>query len=70
MNFCLLIIIIYVDQQENNTARMLWFESSDITHYPPFVDKALKLFNLKQVAHEIETSVMSKVSCTACKAGK
>lgn len=48
---------------------MLWFESSDITHYPPFVDKALKLFNLKQVAHEIETSVMSKVSCTACKAG-
>lgn len=50
-------------------ARMLWFESADITHYPPFVDKALKLFNLKQVAHEIETSVMSKVSCTACKAG-
>lgn len=49
---------------------MLWYESSDsLTHYPPFVDKALKLFNLKQVAHEIETSVMSKVSCTACKAG-
>ncbi|XP_037036162.1 sphingomyelin phosphodiesterase isoform X3 [Bradysia coprophila] len=58
--------------KENSTARMLWYESSDIhslTHYPPFVDKALKLFNLKQVAHEIETSVMSKVSCTACKAG-
>lgn len=49
---------------------MLWFDSSDASHYPPFVDKALKLFNLKQVAYEIETSVMSRVSCTACKAGK
>lgn len=48
---------------------MLWFDTADIMHYPPFVDKTLKLFNLKQVAHEIETSVMSKVSCTACKAG-
>jgi len=33
------------------------------------VDKALRLFNLKQVVQEVETSVMSKVSCTACKAG-
>lgn len=39
------------------------------THLPQFVDKALKLLNLKQVAFEIENSVMSKVSCTACKAG-
>lgn len=53
----------------NNTGRMLWFESADLTHYPPFVDKALKMFNLKQVAYEIENSIMSKVSCTACKTG-
>lgn len=51
------------------TGRMLWFDTTDLMHYPPFVDKTLKLFNLKQVAHELETSVMSKVSCTACKAG-
>ncbi|PSN40825.1 hypothetical protein C0J52_15302 [Blattella germanica] len=38
-------------------------------HLPRIVDKALRLFNLKQVVQEIETSVMSKVSCTACKAG-
>lgn len=50
--------------------RMLWYDTtSDGLTYPPFVDKALKLFNLKQVAFEIENSVMSKVSCTACKAG-
>lgn len=36
---------------------------------PKFIDKALKLLNLKQVLQEVETSVMSKVSCTACKAG-
>ncbi|XP_026276630.1 sphingomyelin phosphodiesterase [Frankliniella occidentalis] len=36
---------------------------------PRIVDKALWLFDLKQVVQEIETSVMSKVSCTACKAG-
>lgn len=35
-----------------------------------FVDKALKLLNLKQVAFEIENSVLSKVSCSACKAGE
>jgi hypothetical protein len=38
-------------------------------HLPRIVDKALRLFNLKQVVQEVETSVMSKVSCTACKAG-
>lgn len=51
--------------------RLLWDKEQDQnTHLPQFVDKALKLLNLKQVAFEIETSVMSKVSCTACKAGK
>jgi len=39
-------------------------------HVPPLVDKALRLLNLQQVVQEVETSVMSKVSCTACKAGK
>lgn len=38
-------------------------------HLPRIVDKALRLLNLKQVVTEVETSVMSKVSCTACKAG-
>ncbi|XP_037946445.1 sphingomyelin phosphodiesterase isoform X2 [Teleopsis dalmanni] len=53
-----------------SSPRMLWYDTtSDGLTYPPFVDKALKLFNLKQVAFEIENSVMSKVSCTACKAG-
>ncbi|KAL0268955.1 UNVERIFIED_CONTAM: hypothetical protein PYX00_010720 [Menopon gallinae] len=36
---------------------------------PKFIDKALRLLNLKQVVQEVETSVMSKVSCTACKTG-
>lgn len=36
---------------------------------PKFLEKAIKLFNLQQVLQEVETSVMSKVSCTACKAG-
>ncbi|KAI5755410.1 hypothetical protein M8J77_016576 [Diaphorina citri] len=38
-------------------------------HFPHFVDKALRLLNLRQVVEEIETSVMSSMSCTACKAG-
>uniref|UniRef100_A0A1B6CHV1 Saposin B-type domain-containing protein n=1 Tax=Clastoptera arizonana TaxID=38151 RepID=A0A1B6CHV1_9HEMI len=38
-------------------------------HLPRIVDKALRLLNLKQVVQEVETSVMSKVSCTACTAG-
>jgi len=37
---------------------------------PRIVEKALRYFDLKQVVQEIETSVMSKVSCTACKAGE
>ncbi|OAD57535.1 Sphingomyelin phosphodiesterase [Eufriesea mexicana] len=50
---------------------MLWdMESSQPSgHLSGFVDKALKLLDLKQVMMEVETSVMSKVSCTACKAG-
>lgn len=36
---------------------------------PKFLDQALKILNLKQVLQEVETSVMSKVSCTACTAG-
>lgn len=52
------------------TARLIWeLESEKSTYLPQFVDKALKLLNLKQVAFEIENSVMSKVSCTACQAG-
>nr|XP_023022925.1 sphingomyelin phosphodiesterase-like [Leptinotarsa decemlineata] len=54
----------------NGTSRLLWeLDQEKTTHLPQFVDKALKLLNLKQVAFEIENSVMSKVSCTACKAG-
>lgn len=50
---------------------MLWERDQEkSSNLPLFVDKALKLFNLHQVAFEIETSVMSKVSCTACQAGK
>jgi sphingomyelin phosphodiesterase len=52
-------------------ARLLWeLDQEKTTHLPQFVDQALKLLNLKQVAFEIENSVMSKVSCTACKAGE
>lgn len=39
-------------------------------HLPRIVDKTLRILNLKQVISEVETSVMSKVSCTACRAGK
>uniref|UniRef100_A0A0A9Z5H7 Sphingomyelin phosphodiesterase n=1 Tax=Lygus hesperus TaxID=30085 RepID=A0A0A9Z5H7_LYGHE len=38
-------------------------------HLYRLADKALKLMNLKQVVNEVESSVMSQVSCTACKAG-
>lgn len=55
--------------KDSEEARALWYDTDSLMQYPPFVDKALKLFNLKQVAHEIETSVMSKVSCTACRTG-
>jgi hypothetical protein len=45
----------------------LWSKAESDHHYSPFFDKALKLMNLQQVAFEIENSVMSKMSCTACK---
>ncbi|XP_044735214.1 sphingomyelin phosphodiesterase isoform X2 [Chrysoperla carnea] len=51
-------------------ARTLWDREQDkSTNLPLFFDKALKLFNIKQVAFEVENSLMSKVSCTACQAG-
>lgn len=56
--------------RDSEEARAMWYDAETLMNYPPFVDKALKLFNLKQVAHEIETSVMSKVSCTACRTGE
>lgn len=36
---------------------------------PAFLGNAMKLLDLKQVVKEIETSVMTSVSCSACKAG-
>lgn len=63
-------IYILINFQNNASARTLWGKSESIdSHYSPFFDKALKLLNLQQVAFEIENSVMSKMSCTACKAG-
>ncbi|KAL5287221.1 SMPD1 family protein [Megaselia abdita] len=60
-------------KRNSSTGRMLWYDMSlsaqDASHFPPFVDKALRLFSLDQVAYEIKNSVMSKVSCQACKAG-
>ncbi|XP_031785988.1 sphingomyelin phosphodiesterase isoform X5 [Nasonia vitripennis] len=54
-----------------NYSRMLWdMEYSQKSgHLSLFVDKAMKLLDLRQVMTEVETSVMSKVSCTACKVG-
>ncbi|XP_011505408.1 PREDICTED: sphingomyelin phosphodiesterase-like [Ceratosolen solmsi marchali] len=54
-----------------NYSRILWdMETSQQTgHLSLFVDKAMKLLDLRQVMMEVETSVMSKVSCTACKVG-
>ena len=37
---------------------------------PAFLGNAVKLLDLKQVVKELETSVMTSVSCSACKAGK
>lgn len=36
---------------------------------PAFIGNAVKLLDLKQVVKELETSVMTSVSCSACKAG-
>ncbi|KAK9876807.1 hypothetical protein WA026_015045 [Henosepilachna vigintioctopunctata] len=53
-----------------DSSRLLWeLQKDKKSNLPMFFDKALKLLNLKQVAFEIENSVLSKVSCSACKAG-
>ena len=36
---------------------------------PAFLGNAIKLLDVKQVVKELETSVMTSVSCSACKAG-
>ncbi|CAO1430795.1 unnamed protein product, partial [Diamesa tonsa] len=62
----------FLEIKNNETARTLWSQATTDpvdSRYSPFFDKALKLLNLQQVAFEIENSVMSKMSCTACKAG-
>ncbi|XP_021710800.1 sphingomyelin phosphodiesterase isoform X1 [Aedes aegypti] len=55
--------------KENATARTLFSYNKEESHLPPLLTKTIKYFNLQQVAFELETSVMSQVSCTACKAG-
>lgn len=37
---------------------------------PRFITDLGKLLDIEQVVNEIETSIMSSVSCNACKAGK
>ncbi|GBP20693.1 Sphingomyelin phosphodiesterase [Eumeta japonica] len=61
-------LIAHMAALKRNYSRLLW-DSDKSTNLPVFVEKALKLLNLKQVYYEVEHSVMSKVSCTACKAG-
>ncbi|XP_013134905.1 PREDICTED: sphingomyelin phosphodiesterase [Papilio polytes] len=61
-------ILAQMSSLKRNYSRLLW-DSDKSTNLPLFVDKALKLLNLKQVYYEVEHSVMSRVSCTACKAG-
>ncbi|XP_039755236.1 sphingomyelin phosphodiesterase isoform X1 [Pararge aegeria] len=61
-------LIAHMAALKRNYSRLLW-DSDKSSNLPLFVDKALKLLNLKQVYYEVEHSVMSKVSCTACKAG-
>lgn len=53
---------------KRNYSRLLW-DTDKSNNLPLFVEKALKLLNLRQVYFEVENSLMSKVSCTACKAG-
>ncbi|XP_049544955.1 sphingomyelin phosphodiesterase isoform X2 [Anopheles darlingi] len=57
------------EARENATARTLFYYNKEESHLPPLLTKTIKYFNLQQVAFELETSVMSQVSCTACKAG-
>lgn len=61
-------LIAHMAALKRNYSRLLW-DNDKSSNLPLFVDKALKLLNLKQVYYEVEHSVMSKVSCTACKAG-
>ena len=61
-------LIAHMTALKRNYSRLLW-DSDKSSNLPVFVEKALKLLNLKQVYYEVEHSVMSKVSCTACKAG-
>ncbi|XP_068626319.1 sphingomyelin phosphodiesterase [Battus philenor] len=61
-------ILSHMASLKRNYSRLLW-DSDKSTNLPLFVEKALKLLNLKQVYYEVEHSVMSRVSCTACKAG-
>ncbi|XP_050666343.1 sphingomyelin phosphodiesterase isoform X2 [Leptidea sinapis] len=61
-------LIAHMAALKRNYSRLLW-DSEKSSNLPLFVDKALKLLNLKQVYYEVEHSVMSRVSCTACKAG-
>ncbi|XP_026320286.1 sphingomyelin phosphodiesterase isoform X3 [Hyposmocoma kahamanoa] len=61
-------LIAHMTALKRNYSRLLW-DNDKSTNLPLIVEKALKLFNLKQVYYEVEHSVMSKVSCTACKAG-
>ncbi|KAF9816216.1 hypothetical protein SFRURICE_003767 [Spodoptera frugiperda] len=61
-------LLAHMTALKRNYSRLLW-DSDKSSNLPVFVEKALKLLNLKQVYYEVEHSVMSKVSCTACKAG-
>lgn len=61
-------LIAHMAALKRNYSRLLW-DNDKSSNLPLFVEKALKLLNLKQVYYEVEHSVMSKVSCTACKAG-
>lgn len=60
-----------IDFQLNYSTRMLWDKESTQPgrYFSLLMDKPFKLLDLRQVMREVETSVMSKVSCTACKFG-
>lgn len=61
-------LIAHMATLKRNYSRLLW-NNEKSSNLPLFLEKALKLLNLNQVYYEVEHSVMSKVSCTACKAG-
>ncbi|KAF4523493.1 hypothetical protein B566_EDAN004563 [Ephemera danica] len=59
-----------LERRMNESRMVTWrLRGGRRLHVPPLVDKALRLMNLQQVVQEVETSVMSRVSCTACRAG-